>query len=282
MATFVDREDLTEDNQPEEQTSALDELGASTETPEEQHAPEATASEHVEETSEADLPDKYQGKSAKELAEMHSNLEKLMGKQSQEVGELRKAFDAMVQDGIMAKKSEAQTAPEPEVDDVDFFTDPKAAVERAVANHPTLKQAQAVAAEMAKKEAMAALQTSHPDMKDILGNEKFQDWVGASKIRTQLYANADQNYDYESANELLSLWKERQEVVKQTAAVEKVAQKNEIKKAATGSARTNPSGQSTRKTYRRRDIIELMNKDPKRYEALQPEIMKAYAEGRVK
>lgn len=282
MATFVDREDLTEDNQPEEQTSALDELETSTEIPEEQHAPEATASEQAEEPSEDDLPDKYQGKSAKELAEMHSNLEKLMGKQSQEVGELRKAFDAMVQDSIIAKKSEAQTAPEPEVDDVDFFTDPKAAVERAVANHPTLKQAQAVAAEMAKKEAMAALQASHPDMKDILGNEKFQEWVGASKIRTQLYANADQNYDYDSANELLSLWKERQEVVKQTAAVEKVAQKNEIKKAATGTARTNPAGQSTRKTYRRRDIIELMQKDPKRYESLQPEIMKAYAEGRVK
>jgi len=282
MATFVDREDLTEDNQPEEQTSALDELETSTEIPEEQHAPEATAAEQAEEPSEDDLPDKYQGKSAKELAEMHSNLEKLMGKQSQEVGELRKAFDAMVQDSIIAKKSEAQTAPEPEVDDVDFFTDPKAAVERAVANHPTLKQAQAVAAEMAKKEAMAALQASHPDMKDILGNEKFQEWVGASKIRTQLYANADQNYDYDSANELLSLWKERQEVVKQTAAVEKVAQKNEIKKAATGTARTNPSGQSTRKTYRRRDIIELMQKDPKRYESLQPEIMKAYAEGRVK
>lgn len=282
MATIVDPEALKEDNH--EELSALDEMESSAaaeeSTPVEEAVEGAPQAAHAEE-AESDLPDKYQGKSAKELAEMHSNLEKLMGKQSQEVGELRKAFDEMVKDSIIAR-NEAQAAPEPEVEDVDFFTDPKAAIERAVSNHPTLKQAQAVAAEMAKKEAIAALQARHPDMKDVLQDSKFQEWVGASKIRTQLYQNADQNYDYESANELLDLWKERQTVVKQTAAVEKVAQKNELKKASTGSSRSNSTGQSTRKTYRRRDIIELMQKDPKRYEALQDEIMKAYSEGRVK
>jgi hypothetical protein len=275
MARIVDFEVEGEDNQnPEETVSTVDEMEAATaESPDveqEVEAPEAT-----------DLPDKYQGKSASELAEMHSNLEKLMGKQSQEVGELRKAFDSMVQDSIVTRNV-AQSAPEPEVEDIDFFTDPKAAIARAVASDPTLQHARVVTAEMAKKEALASLQTSHPDMREVLSDSKFQEWVGASKIRTQLYQSADQNYDYESANELISLWKERAQVVKQTAAVEKQAQKQEIKKAATGSSRSNPSGQTTRKTYRRRDIIELMQKDPARYEAMQPEIMKAYAEGRVK
>ena len=275
MARIVDFEVEGEDNQnPEETVSTVDEMEAATaESPDveqEVEAPEAT-----------DLPNKYQGKSASELAEMHSNLEKLMGKQSQEVGELRKAFDSMVQDSIVTRNV-AQSAPEPEVEDIDFFTDPKAAIARAVASDPTLQHARVVTAEMAKKEALASLQTSHPDMREVLSDSKFQEWVGASKIRTQLYQSADQNYDYESANELISLWKERAQVVKQTAAVEKQAQKQEIKKAATGSSRSNPSGQTTRKTYRRRDIIELMQKDPARYEAMQPEIMKAYAEGRVK
>lgn len=277
MARIVDFEELSEDNQNEEETvSAIEEMESATaEAP----APE----ELVEESpSESDLPDKYQGKSASELAEMHSNLEKLMGKQSQEVGELRKAFDAMVQDSIVSRKTEAQTAPEPEVSDVDFFTDPKAAVANAVANDPTLKHARNVAAEMAKKEAMASLQSAHPDMKEVLSNSQFQEWVGASKIRTQLYQSADQNYDYDSANELISLWKERAEVVQKTAAIEKQAQKQEIKKASTGSSRSNPSGQTTRKVYRRADIRELMTRDPKRYEAMQDEILKAYAEGRVK
>lgn len=283
MATIVDLEDQRDDNQPEEATSALDELENANPS-EDNNEPEAVAAEEVvaEEPEEEDLPEKYKGKSAKELAEMHSNLEKLMGKQSAEVGELRKAFDDMVKSSIAAQNNSAQTAPEPEVDDIDFFTDPKKAVEKALANHPTLKQAQAVAAEMAKEKAIAALQSAHPDMKDVLGNEKFQEWVAASKIRTNLYKEADQNYDYDSAKELLDLWKEKSHVAQQAVATEKVAQKNEVKKASTGSSRSNPAGQSTKKTYRRRDIIDLMQKDPKRYEALQPEIMKAYAEGRVK
>ncbi len=275
MARIVDFEVEGEDNQnPEETVSTVDEMESAT-------AESPDVEPEVEAPEETDLPDKYQGKSASELAEMHSNLEKLMGKQSQEVGELRKAFDSMVQDSIVTQR-EARSAPEPEVEDIDFFTDPKAAIAKAVANDPTLQHARNVAAEMTKREALATLQTAHPDMKAVLSDTKFQEWVGASKIRTQLYQSADQNYDYESANELISLWKERANVVQKTAAVEKQAQKQEIKKASTGSARTNPSGQTTRKTYRRRDIIELMQKDPARYEAMQPEIMKAYAEGRVK
>ena len=275
MARIVDFEVEGEDNQnPEETVSTVDEMEAAT-------AESPDVEPEVEAPEETDLPDKYQGKSASELAEMHSNLEKLMGKQSQEVGELRKAFDSMVQDSIVTQR-EAQSAPEPEVEDIDFFTDPKAAIAKAVASDPTLQHARNVAVEMTKREALATLQTAHPDMKAVLSDTKFQEWVGASRIRTQLYQSADQNYDYESANELISLWKERANVVQKTAAVEKQAQKQELKKASTGSARTNPSGQTTRKTYRRRDIIELMQKDPARYEAMQPEIMKAYAEGRVK
>jgi len=269
MARIVDPE--MEDNR--EELSAFDTEEATHERVE----PEAAA----EQPAESALPEKYKGKSAKELAEMHSNLEKLMGKQSQEVGELRKAFDDMVKTSLATQKQ--ASAPEPEVDEEeDFFVNPKAAIERAIANHPTLKSAEAVAVEMRKREATAALQSAHPDMREVLGDTKFQEWVGASNVRKQLYADADQNYNYESAKELLDLWKERQVVVKQTAVVEKAAQKNEVRKAATGSTRSNPEGHSTRKIYRRRDIIELMNKDPKRYEALQPEIMKAYQEGRVR
>lgn len=271
MARLVDPE--MEDNREENlQTTETE--------PEEIYVePESVVGEEPEESS-SDLPDKYRGKSVAELAEMHSNLERLMGKQSQEVGELRKAFDKMVQDSLAAKQQDA--TPEQEVDDVDFYADPKAAFEKMLNNHPTLKNAQEVALQMRKQEALAALQAAHPDMKEVLSDTQFREWVGKSKIRQQLFEDADKNYNYEAANELFDLWKDRQAVVKQTAKVEKAAQKQEVKKAATGSSRSNPDGQTSRKIYRRRDIIELMNKDPKRYESLQPEIMKAYSEGRVR
>lgn len=273
MATLID----PETNEVVAETTNhvdLESLEEATEEATEVAAPEP------EEKTEADLPDKYQGKSAAEIARMHSELEKRLGEQSSEVGDLRRAFDDMVRNSV-----QAQQAPTPEVveeDEPDFFLDPKAAVDRAISRHPTLRQAQEVAAGMAKEKALAALQNAHPDMKNIVGDSKFQEWVGKSKYRQQMYRDADTNYDYEAANELLTSYKEVKGVVKQTAAVEKVAQRNEVKKASTGSSRSNPEGQATRKTYRRRDIIELMQKDPKRYEAMMPEIMKAYSEGRVK
>lgn len=238
------------------------------------------ASEPEESNDDEGLPEKYRGKSASEIAQMHRELESRLGQQSQEVGELRKAFDDMVKSSISAQQQ--PSAPEPEEDATDFFVDPQAAVKRAIENHPSMRQAQAVAAEMAKSQSLAALKAAHPDMQQVVTDAGFREWVQKSKVRQELYAKADQGYDFDSANELISLYKERQGVVKQAAAIEKTAQKNEIKKASTGSARSNPEGTSSQKNYRRRDIIELMNRDPKRYEALQPEIMKAYAEGRVK
>lgn len=279
MANLVDRPEdevlqtTAPANEVEEAEGNLDDLAT-----QESERPEAD-----EPTSnvDSDLPEKYQGKSASEIAQMHRELEQRLGTQSQEVGELRKAFDDMVQSNIAAQQQ--PSAPQEELTDVDFFADPQAAMQRAIENHPTLKQAQAVAVEMAKSKSLAQLQAAHPDMKDVLSDKGFGEWVGGSSVRKELFERADTGYDFEAANELLSLYKERRGVVKQTAAAERVAKKNEVKKASTGSARSNPEGaKSSRKTYRRRDIIELMNSDPKRYDALMPEIMKAYSEGRVK
>lgn len=268
---------------PEEQLEEATEVGTLEELEPEAADVEAQAeAEEVEQSqaTEDDLPEKYRGKSASEIATMHRELEQRLGQQSQEVGELRKAFDEMVKQSIAAQQ--APSAPEPEVDEVDFFTDPQAAVRKAIENHPMLKQSQAVAAEMAKSQALAQLQAAHPDMKDVLTDSGFQEWVGKSQVRRELFERADKGYDFAAADELLTLYKERRGIVQQTAKVEKVAQQNEIKKASTGSARSNPDSTKSRKVYRRRDIIELMNRDPKRYEALMPEIMKAYQEGRVK
>jgi len=280
MANIVDAEDFVKkatvvSDEPE----AVEEYASLAE--EEAKAPPAEeAVEAVEEESDADdLPEKYAGKSTAEIARMHQELEKRLGQQSQEVGELRRHFDDYVQTSISAQQSSAPEAP---VEEVDFFADPAAAVAKAIENHPTLQQAQAVAAEMAKSQALAKLKASHPDMDTVLKDTGFQEWVKKSEIRTQMYKDADQRYDFAKADELLNLYKERASVVEQTKAVEKQAQKNEIKKASTGTARSNPEGASPKKVYRRRDIIELMNADPKRYEALMPEIMKAYSEGRVK
>lgn len=229
--------------------------------------------------TDEDIPEKYRGKSMKELVEMHRNAEQALGKQSSEVGELRKVVD----DYISAQLVEKQQAPveQQEDDEYDFFVDPDKAVAKAIENHPKIKEAEQYTLAQKKQLALSTLQSKHPDMESILKNEKFAEWIKGSKIRTQLFVQADQQYDYDAADELFSLWKERQGIVQQTAQVEKQARKQQLKSANTGNARGTAQG-SRKKIYRRADIIKLMRDDPERYQSLSNEIMQAYQEGRVR
>ena len=228
---------------------------------------------------EQSLPDKYQGKSLEEVVQMHQEAEKLLGRQSSEVGELRKVVDDYISSQQQPTAPQQQHV-EPE-DDIDYFTDPQGAVNRAIENHPKIREAQQYTEQYKKQSSLATLQAKHPDMQDILSDPKFAEWIKASKIRTQLFVAADQQYDADSAGELFSLWKERKQVVKQTANVEKQERKQQLKAANTGNARGSAEG-SRKKVYRRADIIKLMRTDPERYQSLSEEILQAYAEGRVK
>ena len=227
---------------------------------------------------EPSLPEKYQGKSLEEVVQMHQEAEKLLGRQSSEVGELRKVVDDYI--SSQTQQAAPQQTVEPE-DDIDYFTDPQGAVNRAIENHPKIKEAEEYSSQYKKQASLAMLQSKHPDMQEILNDSKFAEWIKASKIRTQLFVAADQQYDADSADELFTLWKERKTVTQQTAQVEKQARKQQVRAANTGNARGSAEG-SRKKVYRRADIIKLMRTDPDRYQALSDEIMAAYAEGRVK
>jgi len=257
MATLID--ERPEDVETEEQ-----EVSQITEEPE-----EATPQQ------EDDIPEKYQGKSTAEIVRMHQEAEKLLGRQSSEVGELRSVVDSYIQTQL-----DTTTKQEPE-EEVDFFSDPDKAVEIAIKNHPSIKAAEAQTQQYKQTTALSHLQQRHPDMQEILKDSKFADWIKGSKIRTQLFIQADQGYDHEAADELFTTWKERQQIVGQTVATEKAERKKAVKNASAGGA-TGSGEASSRKVYRRSDIIKLMKDDPERYLSLSDEITAAYNEGRVR
>jgi hypothetical protein len=267
----MSRATLIDERQEEEQESTTQELEQDTvETPEEEQPQQ-----------EPELPEKYRGKSVEDLVQMHQELEKFSGKQSTEVGELRKLVDEHIQTQLIAQQAPQQQQQFDDEDDVDFFVDPKTAVSRAIDNHPKILEAQAYTEQAKKQATLAQLQQNHPDMEAVLQDPKFAEWIKGSKVRTQLFVQADQGYDYDAANELFSLWKEKNQVVQQTAQAERVARKSAVKSANTGNARGTAEG-SRRKVYRRADIIKLMRTDPERYQSMSDELLKAYAEGRVK
>lgn len=260
MATLLD-ERLDDEEQPDENEQAGD-----------------FENDPVEQETQSEIPDKYRGKSAEDLVRMHQEAEKLLGRQSSEVGELRQVVDSYIQTQLSNQQAPQQ---QETVDEVDFFSDPEEAVKRAIDNHPKIREAENISKQYQKTTALSQLQQDHPDMQNILSDDKFAEWIKGSKIRTQLYVQADKQYDYEAAHELFTLWKERKQVVQQTANAEKQGRKQAVKNASTGAA-TGSSETKTRKIYRRADIIKLMRTDPERYQSLSDEIMKAYQEGRVR
>ena len=264
MATFIDEGDKPLEDD-EELASLEDAQG------------EGIQNDPQPDNDEDDIPDKYKGKSVKDIVRMHQEAERAIGKQGSEVGELRRIVDEFVKAQTVTQK---QQAPEVE-DEVDFFTDPDKAIARAIEKHPKVRQAEELNAQMKRAEALANLKSAHPDFNEVVQDGSFVEWIGKSKVRQELFSRADRNFDFDAANELLSTWKERKQVVSQSQAVEKIQRKQAVKTASTGA--TKGSGETaSKKTYRRADIIELMRTNPDRYEQLAPEIMQAYAEGRVK
>jgi len=241
MATLID--ERPEDVETEEEVNQIQEEPQVEETPQEE-----------------EIPEKYQGKSTAEIVRMHQEAEKLLGRQSSEVGELRSVVDNYIQTQLDNNTPATQ---EPE-EEIDFFSDPDKAVERAIKNHPSIKAAEAQTQQYKQQTAQSHLQQRHPDMQEILQDGKFADWIKGSKIRTQLFVQADQQYDAEAADELFTTWKERQQIVGQTVANEKASRKTAVKNASAGNAKGSGEAAS-RKVYRRSDIIRLMQTDPDRY-----------------
>lgn len=262
MASLI--EEGVEQTQPEEVTT-------------ETVTQEAQVEEPVKQEQDEGLPDKYKGKSAKEIAQMHMEAEKLIGRQGSEVGELRRVVD----DFIKAQTLNKQQLQETVVPEEDFFADPNKAVYKAIDNHPKIKQAEQMSLEMKAAAAKNDIKARHPDYLEIVADSQFNDWVAASKVRTELLIRADRQFDVDSADELLTLWKERRQVAEKTVDVEKQARSKAVK-AATTTVTSGSDEAPARKVYRRADIIKLMQTDPDKYDMMQDEIMAAYREGRVR
>ena len=253
------------------------------EQPESKGYEDYVAPEQQEEETEVedDLPEKYKGKDVKDIVAMHQNAEKLLGKQSSEVGELRKVVDNFIQTQTIAQQQkQAPVQAEDDLDDLDFFENPKQAISKMLENHPSVQQSRQMANQLAQQNTVAQLKANHPDFTNIVSDAKFIEWVGKSKVRSQLLRQADA-YDYDSADELFTSWKERQQMVNSAVQTETNARRQSVKSGSTGN--TKGSGEPSRKKiYRRADIVELMAKDPERYQSLAAEIRQAYSEGRVK
>ena len=223
--------------------------------------------------TQSELPSKYKGKSVEDVVRMHQEAEKLIERQGREVGEVRKLADELIK---------SQLTPKAEVEkpkEIDFFENPQEAIRQQIENNPRVLAAENYAKQVQAEQSKQRLAQMHPDVQQIIGDTGFQDWVKASKVRTQLFQQAD-NYDLDAANELISTYKELRTVrQKNVEAVDNTARDKTLKAV---SVDTGGSGESSQKVYRRADLIRLKMRDPAKYESMNDEIMEAYRSGRIK
>ena len=248
-----------------------DELPSELEVVEEQQQERLPQNEQL-----SDIPNFYRDKSLEDVIKMHQEANKLIDRQGKEVGEIRKLADELIKQNLSSnKQSIKEEAPE-----VDFFENPKEAIRQTVDNHPDVVAGRQAAYDFKKMQIQQKLAQEHPDFGQVASDPDFANWVKSSPIRINLFAKADGEFDYDSANELLTTYKQLRGIkAKQTSDAGEATRKTNLKAA---SVDVGGSGESGKRVYRRADLIRLKMTDPNRYEALSDEIMQAYAEGRVK
>ena len=248
--------------------------------------PEETLEAGEAETQEPafEVPDKFSGKSVEDIVKSYQNLEQELGRKSQEIGELRSLSDSFLKAEISRNEPQTSQATQNSNNETeeDFFEYPNKAVNSLIEKHPKFQEFQQFQAQQQQNTSKAQLEKTHPDYIDIVQDSGFQDWVQASKFRTDLFKEADA-YNYDAADELLTHWKERS-VIDKTAEVKEQQEATRKKALKSSKTESRSSAESTagKKTYRRADLIRLKATDPNRYADLADEIYSAYAEGRVK
>jgi hypothetical protein len=266
----VSNEDITNLNQQDSTTPDAEETISA--------QPEAIA-------TEVEVPEKYKNKSLDEIVRMHQEAEKLIGRQAQEVGEVRKLADSLLKQQLEAKHDKQ---PEP-AQEIDWFEDPQKAINQALESNPVLKQLQEQQAIQAQRAALDVIEKSHPDFVSVAQSEDFQQWVAESKVRQRLYNDAN-NYDADSALELLNNYKslrglkQQKEETSKAAdeALKKTDSEGRSKALKAAAVQQGGTGETGKPVYRRADLIRLRMQDPNRYESMADEILNAYAEGRVR
>lgn len=232
---------------------------------------------------EDDLPAKYKGKTPAELARMHQEAEKMIGRQAQEVGESRRLLDEIIKQQLNAKQD---TQPQAKTQEIDWYEDPARATNQQIENNPVIQSLKQQQEEMAKLASQQRLEKAHPDYNQIASSDDFAEWVKASRVRTELFAKA-YNYDFDSADELLSTYKALKNIkTEQVKSADESLKKAETEKRTqslkAAAVPKGGSGETSKPIYKRVDLITLKMRDPARYEMMADEIMEAYAEGRVR
>lgn len=186
-------------------------------------------------------------------------LKKQLGEQGNEIGRLRGALEAKIEEQDRQLVNES------------FDSDQVAAMERLVEQKvaPVKQQLN----EANASQATAKLAAKHPDYEAVVNNPEFQAWVNSSKRNSAAFEVAVGG-DVDVGIELLDAYKAEAQTAPSEEVMNSALASN---RGSSGDAGIKESG-----VILRSEIQQLKRDNPAQYRAQLPKIMAAYQEGRVR
>ncbi len=239
---------------------------------------------------EDDLPEKFRGKSAKDIAEAYKQLESQMGRMANDLGTQRVLTDRLLnlrRDNDLRQNGAGvtQNSPEtPKIKATDLAEDPTGSIQKVV--NATIAQrdqeTEQATRESARQAAAARLVQDHPDYQTYVNNAEFTTFINSSPIRKRAAVAAQQG-DFDAGNDLLTEFKAQKKTMSQQDDNTRLeaAKAASLESGSRGNSEGTPKGG---KIYNRADLLRLQLTNPELYysDEYQAVIMKAYHEKRVK
>ncbi len=252
----------------------------------EQIEAEVTQEAPEQEQPSFEMPDKFKGKSAEEIAEAYVNAEKRLGEVNNQLGEYRSMTDRLLdlEEKRVSdlEKGGATEVESYDIDPTELLANPKEVMDRyyeqRLAQDTSYQELQARLDRIETQSLEQQFAEKHPDASERFNDPAFVEWVQSNPYRANMAANAVQNQDYNSLDYLLTDYKER--TTSAPADDRKASEASRARQVVTESS-SSGTPKSSSKVYSRREIVNLKIRNPEEYRLRAQEFTQAYAEGRV-
>lgn len=221
-------------------------------------------------------PDKFKGKSISDVIESYTQLEAELGRRGNEVGDLRKLTDQLLE----LNEKKVETKPEKKVEVDSLLDDPDTTIKEVVNSNPRLKALERKLDELGVKDDKLAFEKKHPDFQKTMNSPEFIGWIRESPLRQRMLQHANSEYDYEMGTELFDNYN----LAKGNAITEATTARDTKASKAAKEGVTEKGGATRSKAkqvFKRSELIHLKLTNPAKYDSMMPEIKKAYIEKRV-
>lgn len=237
---------------------------------------------------EPEIPEKYKGKTAAELIEMHRNAESELGRARNEVGTLRRLSDEFL--GIRRAELEQKTVNQPKREPITtdrLLEKPEEVLLSTIHSEIEAKNAERDqrTARLEAELAESRFSRQFPNAEKTLTDPAFQDWVRSSPYRQKLALNASQG-NFDAAADLFGLYESVKTAAPQEPSNNGTAQARKASLARPGGstvAGVVPSADG-KKIYKREELINMRMYEPEKFYRLSEteDLNTAYREGRVR